>query len=108
MEQFMEWLNSPLVKTLLLLVAGFALKKWPAFLNKWIPLALTFVSGLLTFVQFLASLLVPVAHAQGVTIPLPQPHQPWWHYLAVSVLLPVLMAVGAHSSGKNTIQALRK
>ena len=108
MEQFMEWLNGPLVKTLVLLVFGFALKKWPDFINKAIPLVLTVISGLLTFVQFLSSLLGPaVAHAQSVTIPLPQPHQAWWMYLLTSVLLPVLVAVGAHSTAKNTQQLAR-
>lgn len=109
MEQFFEFLNGPLMKTLLMLVFGFALKRWGAFLNKAIPLALVALSGALTFVQYLASLLTPeTAHAfvaqASVTIPLPTPHQPWWHYLLVSVLLPVVAAIGVHSGTKNTKQ----
>ena len=58
----------------------------------------------MSVLQFVASLFVVAAHAQAVTIPLPQPHQPWWQYLLTSVLLPVIVAVGTHSTVKNTVQ----
>ena len=110
MQAFVDFVNNPMVKTLLLLVGGVALKKWPAFVTKFVPLALLVVSGILSALQALFPALVPAAHAciaQAVTIPLPTPHQPWWQYLLTSVLMPVLLAVGAHSTTKNTIQALK-
>jgi len=98
-------LNNPMVRAALLWAVGYALKKWPDFVNKAIPLALTICSVGVSVLQFVATLFVGVAHAQGaVTIPLPQPHQPWWQYLLTSVLLPVVLAVGAHSTVKNTVQ----
>lgn len=98
-------LNNPMIRAALLWAVGYALKKWPDFTNKAIPMALTICSAAVSVLQFIVSLFVGVAHAQGaVTIPLPQPHQPWWQYVLVSVLLPVIMAVGAHSAAKNTVQ----
>ena len=110
MQQILDWLNDPTIKTILLYLGGFLIAKWPGFIKKFVPLALLVASIILAALNALFPVIVPAAHAflaQSVSLPLPQPHQPWWHYVLFSIIVPVLAAVGAHSSGKNTLQALK-
>ena len=115
MQQVLDWLNDPAIKSVLLLVGGFILKKWPKFVNQFIPLALLTASIILGVVKALWELMVPAAHALDSLVTnfaptvaaVPAPHQPWWMFVINVILVPVLLAVGAHSTGKNTIQALK-
>jgi hypothetical protein len=111
MQAFFDFLNNPMVKTILMFVLGLAAKKWPSFVNKFIPLALVGVSGLLTFLQWVAGAMVPAAHAFVATAaPTVTPQAatvPWWQFVLTSVFVPVLIAVGTHSAAKNTREGLK-
>lgn len=98
MQNVMDWLANPMVKTALLFVGGFILKRWPEFVNKAIPVALLAISALLTLLRALFPDAVP---ADGAVAAVSQA-APWWKGFVVDVLVPTLLAVGAHSHAKNT------
>jgi hypothetical protein len=105
MDAVLGWLDNPAVKYFLLLIGGFALKKWPAFVNKAIPLALLVTSILIAALHSLFPDLVPAANA-AVTSAVRGgiPVLPWWKWFLMDVLMPVALAVGTQSSVKNTTQ----
>jgi len=111
MQGFFDFINNPMFKTVILFVLGLIGKKWPDFTNRLIPLALLAISAVMGFGQWLIDILTPAAHAMVMAAApavMPQANQTgWWWFINV-ILVPVLVAVGAHSSGKNTIQALNK
>lgn len=94
----MDILNTPealvLLKTLALLIGGAILRRWPAFVNKAIPLALIVLSQ----AHDIIVLMFPgIAHASADIGP-SKPHIPW----LISTLLPAILAVGLNSGAKNT------
>lgn len=105
MQQVLDWLNDPTIKTVLMFFGGLVLKKWSGFVNKFIPVALLGISILLAALKALFPMLVPDAEAATVTAAVVS--VPWWKWLLVDVLVPVLLAVGAHSSVKNTTQGIQ-
>jgi|SRR6185436_954065 len=102
MEQILEFLASPLAKVILLNVGGWILKTWPPFVNKAIPVALLLVSALYQMLVDLWPGLVPDAHAAVILAA--GGGLPWWKAAGIwlgNVGLPVIIAVGLHSTSKN-------
>ncbi len=110
-----EWVNSPLNKTVLLVVGGLISAKFTDVVNKFIPIALMLSSTLATG---LGAMFPSVAAAEGVTamyaaVGLGGVHASTVGFFSafgsaggwlVSSLVPAVLAVGAHSATKNTKQ----
>lgn len=101
MESVLAWLNEPLNKTVLMFLGGLILKKWPAFVNKAIPLVLLAVSILLAALKSLWPVLVPDAHAATMVAAVSGGGAMWKNFLT-DALVPVVFSVGTHSAAKNT------
>lgn len=105
MDQILVWLANPLTKAILLNVGGWILKQWPPFVNRAIPLALLVVSALHELLASLWPNLVPSVHAAVYAAATGS--LPWWKAAGLwgwQVALPVVIAVGLHSSSKNVRQ----
>jgi xanthine/uracil/vitamin C permease (AzgA family) len=101
-DQILVWLANPLAQAILLNVGGWILKTWPQFVNKAIPLALLIVSILGNLLAALWPNLVPAAGAAELAQAVAS--VPWWKAAGLwgwQVALPVVIAVGLHSSSKN-------
>lgn len=98
MENLMTWVENPMVKSALLFLGGWALKRWPSFVNKAIPVALLVVSALLSIIKSA----FPDVVADGAVIATVVQAAPWWKGFILDCVVPVLLAVGAHSHAKNT------
>lgn len=103
MQQILDMLNQPFTKSGLLILGGFALKKWPAFFNKAIPAAVVVLSAVM---QALTTAFPDVAG----------PVQPAAYMAAafttesgvggfvLGTLVPAVLSVGAHSKWKNIVE----
>lgn len=111
MDAILDWLNNPLNKTVLLFVGGLILKRWPAFVNKAIPIALAVTSALLSALASMFPAIVPTAHAAGgaladtvaTSTQASAAGAPVIGWLA-GVFVPVLAAIGTHSGGRALAQ----
>jgi len=103
MQQFLDWLNNPIVKAVLLFIGGLILKRWDKFVNAAIPVALLVISIVLALLKALWPELVPASPVLVAT----SAGAPWWRSVLVGSLIPVFVAVGAYSGGKNTLRLLR-
>lgn len=104
MDQVLSWLNDPINKTVLMFLGGLILKKWGAFVNRAIPVALLAVSTLLAVLKALFPTLVPDAQAATSAVNAAVGVSSTWHFILTTVIAPVLVAVGLHSTSKNTKQ----
>jgi len=119
----MDWLvqiptfaNDALPKTILLMIGAGILKKWPAFVNKAIPMTSTALSALITVLAAMFPAPVPAAAPAsfmaasfaGAPIYLPAAsaaaHAGSWIW---NTLVPVGFSIAMHSGAKNTVEWLR-
>lgn len=106
----LELLNDATVKTALLFVGGFILKKWPAFVNKAIPVVLAIASGLVSLLAAMfpaaAGGTTPALYVASAFVPagVVQTLGHVWASPVVSALVPLWLASGLQSTAKNTRQ----
>lgn len=109
MEHLFAWLDDPLVKYLLLMAGGYALKRWPVFFNKAIPLA-TGIASLVIAILNTAfptpdpTIMPALFQTVGWDGVVAAAGTPWWKSLLLDAVLPWLLAVGTHSAAKNTAE----
>lgn len=111
-----EWINDPLHKTVLGVVGGFIFANFTDVVNKFIPIALL---GLSTLTTTLQALFPSAGAAEVITATyaaMPVVNEVHYHAVGffssfgklggwvVSAVIPVAIAVGTHSSAKNTRQ----
>jgi hypothetical protein len=104
MDSIRDLLQNVAVRTLLLMVGAAVLKKWPAFVNKAIPIALLVANSFYEGLTAMFPALVPAAHAAADALATAGSGH---HGLAFgkfffNAVVPVVLAVGAHSASKNT------
>jgi hypothetical protein len=100
-EQVHAWLAGVVGQGILLMLGAAALKRWPEFINKAIPLALGFISLVLTVLKGAFPALV--SDASAATMLAAVGHAaPWWQTFALDTVAPVVFAIGTHSAAKNT------
>jgi hypothetical protein len=98
----LDWANSPVGKTVLLFVGGVALKRWPTFINKAIPVTLLVASSLLSILHAAFPSLTPIASTTLMVTSAPA--SSWWSTFITTAILPTVAAVGLHSGPKNTLE----
>lgn len=91
-QKAMEWLASPVGKTLALYASGWVLKAWPDFFNKAIPAGTAVVNLVLTLLGLLAQ-----AGGGSHTFAVAAVSQAQPANLILDVVLPQLIADGAYN-----------
>jgi len=92
LQTALDWLSSPVGKTLALYASGWAFKAWPAFFNKAIPVGTASVNVLLTILNLLAQSAAGAGSIAAVAAVQAQPVN-----IVLDVLLPQLIADGAYN-----------
>lgn len=120
LQHVLAWLDNPAVKYALVLIGGFLLKRWPAFVNGAIPAVTAIASLLIALLHVIfpdAQAAAPalesalggaMAQADSVARAMTTAGGaiPWWQALFFNGILPWLIAVGTHSGVKNSGQWL--
>lgn len=119
LNQIIAWLNDTMVKTVLLFVGGFILKKWEPFVNKAIPVMALLASAFISTLQTMFPSVVP---PPGTTPAMYEPASfvattfagvPFYAVNTAAAkgaswvwntLVPIAFAIGTQSGSKNTIE----
>lgn len=116
LRQWLAWLNDGSVKYGLLILGGFLLKRWPAFVNKAIAISLAFVSALLALGHALFPTVVPAgtvpsefvaASFMGQHVVVASSTGSQVASWAWNTFFPLAAAIATQSGVKNTIEWLR-
>lgn len=92
-QKAIDWLASPVGKTLALYVSGLALRAWPSFFNKAIPVGTAAVNAALTLLGLLSQAAGGGSHQFALAAA--EAAQPT--NLVLDVILPQLIADGAYN-----------
>ena len=108
----LNWVNDPVHKTVLAMIGGWILNRWPAFINKAIPAVVTAGSILLGVGQlaFAATGAFDAHPANFIAAVAAEAGKPSVGSAildaVVGTILPVWVATGHYSWGKNLVQWL--
>lgn len=94
-QKAIEWLASPVGKTLALYASGWLLKAWPSFFDKAIPAGTAAVNLLLTVLGLLAQAAGGGATGHAFAVAAVEQAQPT--SLILDVILPQFIADGAYN-----------
>lgn len=108
-------LNDTFMKTILLIVGGALLKRWPALVNKAVPVILASLSAVIAALSAMfptvAPGAVPTSFVYGTVAMMPlyasAGFGPHLSSFLTNTLVPVAFAIASHSGPKNTREWLQ-
>ena len=116
LTQIIAWLNDTMVKTVLLFVGGFILKKWEPFVNKAIPTMALLASALISTLQTMFPTVVPPGTAPASFVAGSFVGVPFYAANTAAAKgaswlwntgVPLAFAIASQSGAKNTVEWIK-